>query len=130
MHGVKKVITAILLSAIVVLAGSSLCLATGNPSVMSDCGNQMNETVSHAVCPFMSTSISTLPAPIVGKEITFLVFLFTIPMALILVTKNTAGEILATTRHRTNPHTPPRSFLDTTTRLIASGTLHSRVFDF
>ncbi len=118
MPGVQKIVGAFVLAAFALMAGSAICLASGQPSVMTDCGSQMNGS---AMCPFMSASIPTVMSVIV-----VLTFVF---VAIAAVVEDGRSESMALARYQNNSGPPPISFLDSTLKLISQGILHSRVFN-
>lgn len=119
MQGVQKIAGIFALAAFALVAGSVVCLASGQPSVMADCGNQMNGA---AFCPFMSASIPTVASAIVVLAAIFVI------VATIRISVRPEAAALA---GRANSfESPPRAFLDSTLELISRGVLHSRVFGF
>jgi hypothetical protein len=127
MQSARKMIGSLVLAAFVLVAGSVICLASGQPGVMSDCGNQMSGA---AMCPFMSASIPAVAAASLGETAAVLLVLALVFVAVAAVREDSSREAIALSRYRHGPDLPPVSFLNSTLKLISQGVLHSRVFSF
>ena len=122
----QKLIASVALTAFILMAGSIVCLASGQPTVMGDCGSQMQGA---AMCPFMSNSVPTVLAASFGKQVALVLLLVLVVLALQSAASD--GQRLQTvglSRYRRQSiETPPASFLNTVLQSISSGILHSRV---
>jgi hypothetical protein len=127
MQGARKIIGVLVLGTFVLVAGSVVCLAAGQPGAMTDCGNQMSGI---AMCPFMTVGAPTVTAASLGRELTailILTFAFVVVSAII---EKDRHEALTLSRYRHSSERPPVSFMNSTIKLISQGVLHSRVFGF
>jgi len=123
----QKLIGIVVLTAFALMAGSVVCLASGQPAVMSDCGSGMTTAT---MCPFMSASIPTIAAASFTKAavtVLVLMLVFVAVAAYFEIVRRTSSTL---SRYRRSPNRPPVSFLNATLRLISRGILHSRVFCF
>lgn len=127
MQGTQKIVGVFVLTTFAFVAGSVVCLASGQPSAMTDCGNQMNAA---AMCPFMSVSIPTTTAASFGKTMSVILLLTLLVIAAIGVAQTDRREVTTLSRYWHSPNRPPRSFLDPALNLISQGILHSRAFGF
>ena len=126
MPGFRKWIGIAALAAFVFLAGSVVCLASGMPVAMTDCGNSMGGV---AMCPFMSASVPAVMATSFWTEIA-------IALATVVLLAAAAGTSTTDSRRKFESrlreayrlHGPPSSFLDSVIRLISQGVLHPRIF--
>lgn len=112
--------------AFVLFAGSVVCLASGQPTMMTDCGNQMNNTV--AVCPYMSASIPAISSTTFSKELASLIVLVVLVLTVMLY--GVADRIALAKSYELRPQAPPISYLNSTLNLISRGVLHPRIYGF
>lgn len=125
MQGTEKTVATFVLAAFVLVAGSVICLASGQPSAMTGCGDQMNGA---AICPFMSMSLPTVAAVSMGREIAVVLTLALFAAIIAAVRATDHQEAVALSRLRFTAEKPPLSFLNSTLQLISQGVLHARVF--
>lgn len=115
----------LVLAAFALVAGSVVCLASGQPSVMVDCGNQMSEAT---ICPFMSVALPTIATASLGKEVVLILTVVLAGIAVVRIIEADQRQDATLSRYWDSPDSPPISFLNFTVRLISQGVLHSRVF--
>lgn len=127
MKGAQKILGVFIFAAFVLVAGSVVCLASGEPALMSDCGNQMNGI---AMCPFMSASLPIIAATSFKTEISVILAISLALVGIAAVLDNDRRKTVAFSRYVHSDERPPISFLNSTLRLISQGILHSRVFGF
>jgi len=125
MQGSKKIAAAFALATFLLVAVSVICLASGQPSLMTDCGGQMGGT---AMCPFMSVSIPATIGDSFGKGIVFAFILLAVFAVALAIHRNDPSEIMALQQCRHSHDNPPISFSNSVLKLISKGILHSRVF--
>lgn len=128
MQGTQRVMSAFLLIAFALVAISVVCLASGQPTVMSDCGNQMT---GFALCPFMSASLPMITVAFLGKEMAAIIaIVLLVVVAAFAAAHRFHFKEMTSVYSRRNSERPSLSFLNPTLRLISQGILHSRVFDY
>lgn len=129
MNASLKIVGTIALVAFVLMAGSVICFASGQASVMSNCGDSMAPT---AMCPFMSVSVPAVTNAIFSmKLLGFVVALFFVAWFMFRHSfgDDYAKKLSLVTRERKRNSVIGR-YSDIVLNLISDGILHSRVFGF
>lgn len=134
MQGLRKTLGLIAMVAFLLFAGSVICLASGQPIVMTHCGDQMPSTGA-AVCPYMSVSISAIGANAFGKDLASLLLVaivFALAVVLPYARNNNGNDraALIARSYALRQGAPPASYLNATLSLISKGILHSRIYGF
>ena len=121
----EKAIGIVVLVAFTLMAGSVICFASGQASVMNTCGNG---SVSGAICPFMSASVSAVANTSSVARILGLVaaLLLVVGFTLRSSFENGHAEKLFAFARERDLAIGRRS--DVVLNLISDGILHSRVF--
>ena len=124
MPGSRKIASVIIISVFTALAVSAVCLAAGQPSLMTDCGNQMGST---AICPFMAASVPALADLSVAHYIVIVLTLAIFTAAAAIVVAASAHR--EPVRLRYGPLRTPISYSNFVLNSISEGTTHARVYD-
>jgi hypothetical protein len=127
MQGFQKTISGLVLAAFFLVTVSVICLASGQPSAMTDCGHQISAGM---MCPFMSVSIPAIVTASLGKAMVMILVLVLMFIVVAVVNGNDHLERASLFRSRSGTGLPPVSFLNSTLKLISEGVLHPRVFSF
>ncbi len=125
----EKVIGMVALVAFTLMAGSVICLASGQANMMNSCGNGMT---TGAVCPFMSVSVQAIAnTSTVTRILGFVVALLLVVGFVIrsFFENGHADEFLAMAHEQARNSLIGRRS-DVVLNLISDGVLHSRVFGF
>jgi len=121
----QKTLGIFILAVFALTAGSVICLAYNQPTMMNDCGGHASESPA---CPFMSASIPTIANASFDKGVSLLAAAVLVLLAGTFLLAGNRREIFTYTRHRYGSGHLPASFLNPTLRLISRGVLHPRVF--
>jgi len=125
----EKIIGIVALVAFMLMAGSVICVASGQASMMDACGNGMT---TGAMCPFMSVSIPAIANTSVATRILGLVAALTLIIGFVIkssVENGYANKFFAMAHERTRNSAIGRHS-DVVLNLISDGILHSRVFGY
>ena len=129
MNAPLKTAGMIALVAFALMAGSVICFASGQASVMSDCGGSMAPA---GMCPFMSVSVPVITNAVFAIRTLGLVVVLFFAARLLLrhsIADDYAKKFFIIARERKrNPVIGRRA--DAVLNLISDGILHSRVFGF
>ena len=122
-----RIVGMIVLAAFTLMAGSVICFASGQASMMDNCGNGMT---TGAVCPFMSVSVQAVAdASTVTRVLGLVVaLLFVVGFALKSSFENDYAEKFFTVAHERTRDSAIGRRSDVVLSLISDGILHSRVF--
>ncbi len=126
-QNIRRVMSLFIIVVLVLVAGSVVCFASGQPNIMMDCGNQMS---GPAICRFMSVSLPAIIAVSVAGESALILILAAVFSIIVSFHKDNRRKIAALSRRWHSQSSPPASFLNPVLRLISQGILHSRVFGF
>lgn len=121
--------------AFLLFTGSVICLASGQPTAMTHCGDQMPSATAEAVCPYMSVSIPAIGANAFGRDLASLllvVIVVALAVALPYARNNNGNDraALIARSYALRQGAPPISYLNATLDLISKGVLHSRIYGF
>ncbi|MDE2019468.1 MAG: hypothetical protein KGJ13_03915 [Patescibacteria group bacterium] len=124
---VRKIIGVAALLAVVLAAGSVVCLASGKP-MAPGCDNG---TSGAAACPFMTVSVPAVAAPIAGREVAafFMVVLAVVFSFGAAFSREHAGTVSVERMHMAGERFSA-PLLNPVLQSISSGILHSRIYEF
>jgi hypothetical protein len=125
----EKVIGMVALIAFTLMAGSVICLASGQANMMNSCGNGMTTGV---VCPFMSVSVQAIASTSTVTRVLGFVVALLLVVGFVIKSSFENGHadgFFAMAHERTRDSAVGRRS-DVVLNLISDGVLHSRVFGY